>query len=79
MVPFDVHASIWRKSRHSVANGNCVQVAASSDAVMVRDSADSAGPVVSYPAEAWRAFITAAKMPHPWVRRRADHGQPGLA
>ncbi len=66
MAALDVHSSIWRKSRRSLGNGNCIQVAVSSDAVMVRDSADSAGPVISYPAEAWRVFVAAAKMPDPY-------------
>ncbi len=61
MTAFDVHRNIWRKSRHSIGNGNCVQVAASPDTVMVRDSADSASPIISYPVGAWRAFVAAAK------------------
>jgi Domain of unknown function (DUF397) len=28
---------------------------------MVQDSADSASPVISYPAQAWRAFVAEAK------------------
>lgn len=65
MTAFDVQASVWRKSRHSLGNGNCVQVAATSDTVMVRDSADSAGLVISYTADTWRAFIAGAKIPNP--------------
>lgn len=61
MMTFDLHGIIWRKSRRSIGNGNCVEVAASPDTVMVRDSADFTSPVISYPAEAWRAFIAAAK------------------
>lgn len=63
MTAFEVHVSVWRKSRHSLGNGNCVQVAASSEAVLVRDSADSAGPIISYPAQAWLAFLAVAKIP----------------
>jgi hypothetical protein len=62
MTAFEVDVGIWRKSRHSLGNGNCVQVAASSDAVLVRDSADSTSSVISYSAEAWCAFIAATKM-----------------
>jgi hypothetical protein len=61
MTAFDVDVIIWRKSRRSIGNGNCVQVTASQDTVMVRDSADSASPVIGYRAEAWRAFLTATK------------------
>jgi hypothetical protein len=61
MGSFDVQTSTWRKSRHSIGNGNCVQVAAARDTVMVQDSADSASPVISYSVRAWRAFVAAAK------------------
>ena len=79
MKAFDVPVGIWRKSRHSVANGNCVQVAVSSDAVMIRDSADSEGPVISYPAAAWRAFVAAAKMPTPLSLPRENRSSSPLA
>ena len=62
MTAFELDVAIWRKSRHSLGNGNCVQVAASSGTMLVRDSADSTSPVVSYSAEAWRAFVAATKM-----------------
>ena len=62
MTASDARASIWRKSRHSLGNGNCVQVAASSNTVMVRDSTDSTSLVISYPAKTWSAFVAAAKI-----------------
>ena len=46
----------WRKSVRSMNAGNCVEVAADSGAVLVRDSRDPDGLVVRFPAEAWRAF-----------------------
>jgi hypothetical protein len=46
----------WRKSRRSIHNGACVEVAPATGAVMVRDSVNPAGPRVRYPAQAWRAF-----------------------
>ena len=61
MTAFHGHGTIWRKPRRSIGNGACVQVAASPNTVMVRDSADSTSPVISYPAEAWRAFVVATK------------------
>jgi hypothetical protein len=79
MTAFDVPASIWRKSRHSVANGNCVQVAASLDAVMIRDSADSEGPVISYPAAAWCSFVAAVKIPNPLSRPRKNRSSNSTA
>jgi len=51
----------WRKASHSVNNGACVEVASAPAAVMVRDSVDRSGPVVSYPARAWQGFLARAK------------------
>ena len=48
--------SIWRKSSYSGDNGGeCVEVAAAG-AVLVRDTTDRTGPVLTFTAEAWRAF-----------------------
>ena len=48
--------SNWRKSSHSGSNGGeCVEVA-SSEVVMVRDSANRGGLPLSFTAEAWSAF-----------------------
>ena len=48
--------SIWRKSSHSGSNGGeCVEVATAGD-VLVRDTADRSGPVLTFTADAWRAF-----------------------
>jgi Domain of unknown function (DUF397) len=62
MAAFKKQTGIWRKSCHSIGNGNCVQVAASSGAVLVRDSADPESLVISYPVGAWHAFVAAAKV-----------------
>ena len=49
--------SIWRKSSYSGDNGGeCVEVA-TAEAVLVRDTADRSGPVLTFTADAWRAFI----------------------
>jgi Domain of unknown function (DUF397) len=49
----------WRKSSYSGDNGGaCVEVA-SADSVLVRDTTDRSGPVMTFSADAWRAFTTA--------------------
>ncbi|WP_369182751.1 DUF397 domain-containing protein [Streptomyces sp. Y1] len=51
----------WVKSRHSGNGGECVEVASNFPEVMpVRDSKDPEGPVLVFPADAWRAFVAAA-------------------
>ncbi|MDQ2814749.1 MAG: DUF397 domain-containing protein [Actinomycetota bacterium] len=48
--------SSWRKSSYSGDNGGeCVEVATAAD-VLVRDAADRSGPVLTFTADAWRAF-----------------------
>jgi hypothetical protein len=51
--------STWRKSTYSGSNGGeCVEVA-SAGAVLIRDTTDRTGPVLTFSAKAWRAFLTA--------------------
>lgn len=57
----DVCGAGWRKSRHSMANGNCVEAASIPEGVTVRDSAKSGDLILFYPPDAWRAFIAAVK------------------
>jgi hypothetical protein len=53
--------SNWRKSSYSGSNGGeCVEVA-TADAVLVRDTADRNGPVLTFTPDAWRAFTTAIR------------------
>jgi hypothetical protein len=52
----------WRKSRRSIGNGECVEVAPIVEAVAVRDSVDPSGPVLRYPASSWRTFLVGAKL-----------------
>ncbi len=48
--------SNWRKSSYSGSNGGeCVEVA-TAGAVLVRDTADRGGPVLTFTADAWLAF-----------------------
>jgi hypothetical protein len=47
----------WRKSTYSDATGgNCVEIAASDPAVLVRDTQDQDGVTLSIPAATWHAF-----------------------
>jgi hypothetical protein len=54
----------WFKSSHSGAEGGqCVEVAASQQAVYVRDSKIATGPVLAVPPTAWAAFTSFAARP----------------
>ena len=47
----------WRKSSYSSGQGdNCVEVA-SAGVIMVRDTTDRSGVLLSVPCAAWRAFL----------------------
>jgi hypothetical protein len=52
----------WTKSSFSFANGDCVEVASLPDGgVGVRDSKDTAGPVLRFTAAEWTAFVAGAR------------------
>lgn len=51
----------WRKSSYSGAEGGeCIEVAETSDAVLVRDSKRPAEARLSFGAEAWAGFVRMA-------------------
>jgi hypothetical protein len=53
--------SVWRKSSHSGDNGGeCVEVA-TAGAVLVRDTTDRNGTVITFTGDAWRAFTEKIK------------------
>jgi hypothetical protein len=55
----------WFKSSYSGGGGQCVEVATnlvpSRGVVAVRDSKDPAGPALSFPAEAFGAFLAGVR------------------
>jgi hypothetical protein len=48
---------IWRKSSHSNGQADCVEVARTQESVAVRDSKNTSGPVLTFPASRWAAFL----------------------
>ena len=59
-----VHSSdtlAWFKSSYSgTSGGDCVEVAAGTGTIHVRDSKDRQGPVLGFPQEEWSAFVAYA-------------------
>lgn len=48
----------WTKSSRSTGNGACVEVKSPAvESVVVRDSKDPRGPVLTFSPEAWSAFV----------------------
>jgi hypothetical protein len=49
----------WRKSTYSsVQSGACVETADDSGLILVRDTTDRVGVVLSVPEAAWKRFLT---------------------
>jgi hypothetical protein len=49
----------WRKSTYSDGTGGqCVETASDSGVILVRDTTDRSGVMLSVPAEAWEDFLT---------------------
>jgi Domain of unknown function (DUF397) len=78
----------WRKSSFSGnGGGNCVDVAADSEKIYVRNSKNPAGSMVAFTQSEWRAFISGAKnrsststnlasFRSQWLRARPRHPGP---
>jgi hypothetical protein len=56
-----VELNVWTKSSRSGNNGQCVEVRDEGDIVAVRDSKHTQGPILTFAAAEWTAFINAAK------------------
>jgi hypothetical protein len=51
----------WRTSSYSSGDGGqCVEVA-SGDEITVRDTTDRRGPILTFTADAWRAFMASVR------------------
>ncbi|MGW1062382.1 DUF397 domain-containing protein [Micromonospora rubida] len=59
----DLYNAQWQKSTRSSGggNGDCVEVAGLQGSVSVRDSKDTAGPVLLFGQEAWSGFVNSLK------------------
>ena len=54
--------ALWRKSSYSNNGGNCVEAGvAEARSVLVRDTTNRAGGMLSFPVCAWRAFAEGLK------------------
>ena len=51
----------WRKASYSASNGGCVEVADHDNRVLVRDTQDRIGPVLTVSPAAWRRFADQVK------------------
>jgi hypothetical protein len=59
-VPHSEQTAItWRKSTASGHNGNCVEIAAVGDSILIRNSRNPLGSFLSFTRQEWRSFLKA--------------------
>jgi predicted secreted Zn-dependent protease len=51
----------WRKSSYSGTNGQCVEAASGPGLVLVRDSKDRNGPVLTFTPAQWAGFAAGVR------------------
>jgi uncharacterized protein DUF397 len=49
---------VWRKSMASAGSGDCVEVAFTKESVLLRNSQDPSGPLLTFSHSEWAAFLT---------------------
>ena len=57
----DIESPAWRKSQHSTASGECVEITAGEGRIGVRDSKDPDGSIIFYAPEGWDDFTQASQ------------------
>ena len=88
LLPVQLRAAKWRKSRHSNPSGNCVEMARlPGERVAVRDSHRPDGPALLFTRAAWEHFLCVlregavelalAGLAHVSGDRPARRGTPG--
>ena len=53
--------AVWRKSRASSGDSECVEVAKLESSVLVRDSGDQSGAVLEFSPAQWHGFVRRVK------------------
>lgn len=57
----DLRRLDWRKTQHSMGNGECVEVVSAEGRIAVRDSKNPDGFVLNYSSTAWQSFLKECK------------------
>jgi hypothetical protein len=68
-----IDSAPWRKSSYSGTNGgSCVEAADVGGSILVRDTTDRGGLVLSIPPDVWRRFTTTLRQCPPDLQRRPE-------
>ena len=67
-----VEVGVWNKSSFSNNGGQCVDVSGTDTQILVRDSKDVDGPVLTFSFEEWRAFLGGVRLGEFDIKETAD-------